>query len=125
MNNELIKEILNEIKEIKSRMASKDDLQALESRMATKEDLHTLESTTKDDLQIIKSTMATKEDIQDLKQMIVRHHVENIEADSKLLEMITSVRSDTKSIHDRLDHQIGRIAKTEESLDILQKKIPQ
>lgn len=73
----------------------------------------------------IKSTMATKDDIQSLTQMMESHRVQDITADEKLLEMITSARSDIKSIHNRLDHQIGRIAKTEESLDILQKKIPQ
>lgn len=67
------------------------------------------------ELKEIKSDMATKRDVQDIKELLHAYHAENIATDDKLLEAV-------RTTNDRLDFQLGRLAKTEEAVYLIQQK---
>lgn len=84
MDNEILKQILSEMLSMKSEMQSM-----------------------KSEMQSMKSEMATKEDVESVKQLIRSHHLENIEADDKIMQRI-----------DRLDKTIRIVNRKVSELDI-------
>ena len=62
----------NEMEEIRSTMATKNEMEEIRSTMATKSDLEEISSTMTKEMDEIKSTMATKEELAEIKAIVIR-----------------------------------------------------
>ncbi|MDF2722271.1 MAG: hypothetical protein K0Q59_1946 [Paenibacillus sp.] len=118
-----MKLILQELKDMRSNMATKEDVEVIRQDLDTvrqdvkvvKQDLDTVRQdvkvvkqdldTVRQDVKVVKQDLDTvrqdvkvvKQDIEKIKHMITDYHAENISADEKLLEGI-------KATNDRIDN---------------------
>lgn len=106
----LIKDVISdELKSIKSQMATKDDLKAFATKedlkaFATKEDLKAF--ATKDDVNAIKAQMATKDDLKafatkdDLKAFATKEDLKNFATKEDFLEFESRLSSTVERIRE-------------------------
>jgi chromosome segregation ATPase len=120
MSNDLIKEILNEIKGIKQSMATKSELGDIKQSMATKSELGDIKQSmaTKSELGDIKQSMATKSELGDIKQsMATKSELGDIKA------IVQRIETKQNVIYDQTGNLTEHHTEVMDKMDSISKSI--